>query len=136
VRRVQQSFTNQFYITCQSRKHHGTNYPEYEEKYISIFKRKLEVLTNCPNIMVKSSKTDNKNDSYMASYRIALAGETLTTTCAVIMATCMSGIQSKRKLETLELSNNTVKRRIHDLSTAVENNWCRDLSPACFFTAT
>jgi hypothetical protein len=22
------------------------------------------------------------------------------------------------------------------LSTAVENNWCRDLSPACFFTAT
>jgi len=46
--------------------------------------------------------------------------ETLTTTCAVAMATCMCGIQSKRKLETLELSNNTVKRRIHDLSTDVE----------------
>lgn len=63
--------------------------------------------------------------------------ETLTETCAVTMATCMRGIQSKRKLETLTLSNKTVKRRIHDLSTDVEKQLLScDLNPASFFIAT
>jgi hypothetical protein len=53
------------------------------------------------------------------------------------MATCMRGIQSKRKLETLALSNKTVKRRIHDLLTDVEKQLLScDLNLPCFFIPT
>jgi len=56
--------------------------------------------------------------SYSVSYRIALAGEahtvaeTLLKQCAVQMAPCVHGEQTKKKLETGHLSNNTVKPRI------------------------
>jgi hypothetical protein len=52
------------------------------------------------------------------SYRIALAGEahtvaeTLLKQHAVEMTTCVLGEQTKKKLETGQLSNNTVKPRI------------------------
>ena len=58
-----------------------------------------------------------------------IVAETLTTTCVVAMTTCMRGIQSKRKLETLDLSNNTVKCRIHDLSTDAEKQLVSRLNP-------
>jgi hypothetical protein len=57
---------------------------------------------------VKSSKTDNENAteaSYRVSYHIALAGkvhtvaETIIKTCAMGMATCLLGEESKKKLE-------------------------------------
>jgi hypothetical protein len=71
---VRQSHTKQFYVTCQSRKHSGTNHPEYKDKDIIFFRRKLETLTSCPNIMVKSSKTESENSFYRASYSLALEG--------------------------------------------------------------
>jgi hypothetical protein len=55
------------------------------------------------------------------SYCIALEGEahssaeTRNKPCAIEMATCVLGEQSKKKLETVQLSNNTVKYHIHDL---------------------
>jgi hypothetical protein len=53
------------------------------------------------------------------------------------MATCVRSKQSKGKLETLALSNNTAKLRIHDLSTDVSKQQVScDLNPACFFIAT
>jgi hypothetical protein len=60
------------------------------------------------------------------SYRIALAGEaqtiaeTLIKSCAIEMASCVLGEQSKKKLERVQLSNNTVKRRIQYLPTHTE----------------
>jgi hypothetical protein len=36
------------------------------------------------------------------------------------MAACVLGEQSKKKLETVQLSDNAVKRRIQDLSTDIE----------------
>jgi hypothetical protein len=57
--------------------------------------------------MVKSSKTDNESAtkaSYRVSYRTALAGEvhtiaeTLIKPCAIEMAPCVLGQQSKKKL--------------------------------------
>jgi hypothetical protein len=46
------------------------------------------------------------------------------------MANCVHGGQSKKKEETIYLSNNTVKRRIKFCQQIQQNNWCRDLNPA------
>jgi hypothetical protein len=87
-------------------------YKEYKDK------RKLEALTNFQSLVVKSSKIDNEKSSevsYRVGCRIALVGEmytfweTLIKRCAVEMATCAHGVQSKKKLGTVQLSSNTVK---------------------------
>jgi hypothetical protein len=104
------------------------NHPACKDKDISFCKRKLEALTKCQSRWLKSSKTGNENAteaSYRVSYRIALAGEahtfaeTLIKLCAVEMASVL-GEQSKKKLDTVQLSNNAVKRRIEDLSAYIE----------------
>jgi len=74
----------------------------------------------------------------MTSYRIALAEvhscrNRITITCTVAIATCMRGIQSKRTFEILELSNNTAKRRIQDLSTDVEKQLMSRLKSSLLF---
>jgi hypothetical protein len=42
----------------------------------------------------------------------------------------MHGEQSKKKEETVHLSNNTVKRRFKFCQQIQQNNWCRDFNPA------
>jgi hypothetical protein len=92
-------------LSAKLRRHRDTNHPEYKDKDISDFKRKFQALTNCQSIMVKSSKTDNENArALLQDYRIALAGEahtvaeTLIKPCAVGMATCVLGEQSKKEI--------------------------------------
>jgi hypothetical protein len=46
------------------------------------------------------------------------------------MANCVHGEQSKKKEETVHLSNNTVKRRIKFCRQIQQNKWCRDFNPA------
>jgi hypothetical protein len=93
------------------------------------FMRKLEALANYQSLRVKSSKTDNENAtevSYRVSCLTALAAEartvaeTLVKLCALEMATCVLGEESRKKLDTVQLSNNAVKRRIEDLSADIK----------------
>jgi hypothetical protein len=95
------------------------------------FTRKLEALTNWQGIKVKSSKSNNEKatePSYRLSYRSALVGEAHTVAeilikpCALEKITCVFGEQSKNKLETIQLSNNTVKSRVQDLSVDMEKH--------------
>jgi len=79
-------------------------------------------------------------DSYRASSNIALRGEaniaaeTLIQPCAVEMETCALGEESQKKVKTAQLSNNTVKHHIHDLSADIEEQLVSQLisSFACF----
>jgi hypothetical protein len=48
------------------------------------------------------------------------------------MATCVHGEQSKKKEETIHLSNNTVIRSIKFCQQIQQKNWCRDLNPPLF----
>jgi hypothetical protein len=102
-------------------KHHDTTYPEYRDRVISFIRCKSEALSKCQSLMVKSSKTDNEKAteaSYRVSYRTALAGEVLTVAEIIInhawwqqQLVCLVSSQ-KQKLETVQLSNNTVKCHI------------------------
>jgi hypothetical protein len=71
------------------------------------FKPKLEALNNSLSPMVQSSGRDNKSTtevSYTVNYRIVIVGEahtfeeTLIKPCAMEVATCVLGEQSKKKL--------------------------------------
>jgi hypothetical protein len=102
------------------------------------FHRKLEALTNCQGLMVRSSKTDNENARsllqsklpYRTCMRLAYSCRYLIKTCTVEMATCVLGEQLKKKFETVQLSiiplNVTFK-------ICQKNNWHCDLNPALLF---
>jgi hypothetical protein len=76
---VQQNATNSSTLPAKICRYHDTNHHEYKEKDVSFFKRKLETLTNCQSLMVKSSNTDNENTRGLlkVSHHIALAGEAI-----------------------------------------------------------
>jgi hypothetical protein len=84
---------------------------------VFFLERKFEALPACQNLIIKSSKTEIKTHEvcYRVIYHIALAGEahtvpeTLIKLCAVEVTTCVLGEQSKKKLETVQLSSITVK---------------------------
>ncbi|XP_029768663.1 zinc finger BED domain-containing protein 5-like [Terrapene carolina triunguis] len=111
------------------RRHLETKHAEYKDKDISFFKRKRDSLGNCKLSMIKIAKTDNKSAteaSYRVSYRIALAGEAhtigemLIKPCTKDIVTCMLSEQSGKKIDAVQLSNNTVARRIKDLANDIE----------------
>ena len=93
--------------------------------------------------MVEGSKTDNANAiegllqseiPYCTAEGAHTVAETLLEPRAVEMATCVLGAQSKKK-QTVQLSNNTVKRRIHDLSADTEKRLVSPLKPKVSFFA-
>jgi hypothetical protein len=50
------------------------------------------------------------------------------------MATCVLGEESKNKLETVKLPNNTVKSDIQDICQQIsKKRSCRDLNPGLLF---
>jgi hypothetical protein len=116
-------------LPAKIRRLRDSNHPDYKDKDICFFKRQHEALANCQSPTVKTSKTGNAKATeapYSASYRTALVGEahtcaeTLIKLHAVEMTTWVLGEPSKKKLETVQLPNNKVKRRIQDLSGAIE----------------
>lgn len=123
--------SNSSLVPAKLRRHLETNHPEFKDREITFFMRKLDSLMSCKLSMIKIAKTDNENAteaSYTVSYRIALAGEahtiiiaeTLIKPCAKDMAICMLDEKSADIYETVLLSNNTVERRIQDLATDIE----------------
>jgi len=56
-------------------KNRDTNNPTHKDKDISFFKCEFKALTNSQSLMVRSSKTDDKNTteaSYRVSYRVTI----------------------------------------------------------------
>ncbi|XP_014298159.2 zinc finger BED domain-containing protein 5-like [Microplitis demolitor] len=111
------------------RRHLETVHPESKDKSIDFFVRKKEQLLENQKTMMHITKTINEKAteaSYSVSYRIAQAGEAHTIAenlikpCVSDIAKCMLDEKSAKHLSTVPLSNDTVSRRIHDLSTYVK----------------
>ncbi|GBM23703.1 Zinc finger BED domain-containing protein 5 [Araneus ventricosus] len=110
-------------------RHLEKNHPTDKGKDISFFKRKLESRNKSRSFKEKKIKTDNQKiteASYKVSYRIALAGEahviveSLIKPCVQDIVSCVLGESYSKQVESVSLSNNTVKKRINDIADDIE----------------
>ncbi|GBL90425.1 Zinc finger BED domain-containing protein 5 [Araneus ventricosus] len=110
-------------------RHLETNHPTDKDKDISFFKRKLESHNKSRSFIEKKFTTDNQKitkASYKVSYRIALAGEahvigeSLIKPCVQDIVSCVLGESYSKQVESVSLSNNTVKKRINDIADDIE----------------
>jgi hypothetical protein len=83
-------------------------------KILVSFKQTCETLQNCQGLMVKRSKTDTENIQSLVQ------SELLHCTCRNLNYNMRGGMtifvfdeQSKKKLETVQLSDNTIKHLLH-----------------------
>jgi hypothetical protein len=109
-------------------RHSQSLHSEYKNKPVSFFVRKRELLLKSKIFMRHASQTVNENAteaSYKVAYKIAMAGEAHTMAenlikpCAVEMVKCMLDEKAAKELLKIPLSNDTVARRIKDLSESI-----------------
>ncbi|XP_043934413.1 zinc finger BED domain-containing protein 5-like [Protopterus annectens] len=111
-------------------RHLETKHANYKNKEYSFFKRLAEnnKRMNLTSYILSGNK-DYENAveaSYRISYRIAKCGkshtiaETLISPCITDAVRCMLGEEHVRKMTTIPLSNNTISRRIEEMSDDVE----------------
>ncbi|XP_043916151.1 zinc finger BED domain-containing protein 5-like [Protopterus annectens] len=106
--------------------HLETKHANYKNKEYSFFKRLAEnnKRLNLTSYILSGNK-DYKN-AVEASYRIAKCGKghtiavNLISPCITDDVRCMLGEEHVRKMTTISLSNNTISRRIEDMSDNVE----------------
>ena len=103
------------------------NHPNCADKDVAFFQHKLKSIQGQRNVM-KAFTSKNKlavYSSYVASYQIAKqkkshsVGEDLIMPVMKEVVKIMIGEKESKKLDAISLSNNTVRRRITDMSNDV-----------------
>jgi len=112
-------------------RHLETKHADYKNKECDFFKRlagnneNTSILTS----YIKPANKDNQNAieaSYRISYRIAKCGknhtiaENLISPCIKDTVQCMFGEENVKKINSIPHSNNTIYRRIQDMSVDIE----------------
>ena len=122
-------------------RHLESNYPGCVDKPLEYFQRKLEALSAQAKVM-KVFTTVNKSAvyaSYIASYEIAkqkkvhTIGEKLILPVMKKVVKIMIRKKESEKSNALSLSNNTVKRRIEDMSGDVLNQIVNQAKASPFY---
>ncbi|XP_049322931.1 zinc finger BED domain-containing protein 5-like [Astyanax mexicanus] len=110
------------------RRHLETSHPAHADKPINFFQRKLAEYRQQEKRMVKAASVNSKAQmaSYRVAYRVAQCkkphtiAEQLILPAAVDMVSVMLDEISAAKLKTIPLSNDTIARRICDISNDLE----------------
>lgn len=116
------------------KRHLETQHPEHVGKSLEFFKRRLDEYNKQRRAFTKTSTIAASAllASYKVSYRIARCkkahniAETLVLPAAIDMVEIMLGEQSANKLRSIPLADNTVGRRISDIS----DDLCHQLTDA------
>ena len=117
---------------------HGCH-PELKGKDVDYFRRREDMLTRSKLDHSGSFHQTNKaalHASYVVSLKIAQEkkphsiGETLILPCTKDIVRIMLGEQFAKKLDTLPLSDNTVQRRISDMSTDIKDQVVSEMKTA------
>lgn len=111
------------------RRHLETTHPSHATKPLDFFKRKLAEYRQQEQRMVKAASVNCQAQiaSYKVAYRIAQCkkphtiAEQLILPAALDMVTAMMDEKSAAKLKTIPLSNDTIARRICDISNDLED---------------
>lgn len=122
-------------------RHKNTKHPDLIGKPIEFFKRKSIFLKQETQCLTKFVNTDTNliKASYLASLRIAkdgkphTIGETLLLPAAVDMVQAVLGEKAAKEIKKIPLSNNTVKRRIVDMSNNIEEQLSLKLQECTYF---
>ncbi|VVC45986.1 HAT, C-terminal dimerisation domain [Cinara cedri] len=124
----QETLSNQSMKPSLLKRHQLSKHPETENKPIEFFQRKVTIFRKESKCM--SSFTNfNENivkASYLASLIIAkdgkphTIGETLVLPAAKEIVRCVLGDKAAKEIEKVSLSNDTVKRRIDDMSSNIK----------------
>ncbi|XP_065254448.1 zinc finger BED domain-containing protein 5-like [Emys orbicularis] len=111
------------------RRHLETRHPAQLNKPVDFFKRKLAERKSDITSFISKASTDNENAleaSYRVSYRVAKASEAHTIAesligpCIKDVVHCMLGEKAAKRTDMVPLSNNSLSRRINDMSNNVE----------------
>ncbi|XP_072229039.1 zinc finger BED domain-containing protein 5-like [Leuresthes tenuis] len=122
------------------RRHLETTHPSHVNKPIDFFQRKLAEYRQQENRMVKAASANGKAQmaSYRVAYRIAQCkkphtiAEQLILPAALDMVSVMLDETSAAKLKAVPLSNDTIARRIWDISSDLEEQLIEKLKESRF----
>ncbi|KAK4874944.1 hypothetical protein RN001_014304 [Aquatica leii] len=122
-----ETLSNQSMKPSLLKQHQTTKHPDLVDKPIKFFERKSELYKK----LVKAS--------YLANYRIAKEGkphtisETLLLPVAKDMVEAVLGEKAVKEIEKIPLANDTVKRRIVEMSSSIEEQLLLQLRECNYF---
>ena len=122
--------SNQGMVPSKMKRHLTTNHPNLVSKYVDYFQRWLESNTRQSELFKKVASVSEKAQlaSYDVAEIIALKSKSHVLTESVILTECkrmvkiMLGDKAEQEISKIPLSNNTIQRRILDLSDNIEEN--------------
>lgn len=122
-----QSLANDSMKPVKLKRHLSSRHPQFENNDVDFFRKKASQLKESKEKMTKLTDVTGTGmsalkASYLVSERIAKCckphtiAESLILPAAVDMCREMLGVDAASKIQRISLSNNTVKRRIQDIS--------------------
>jgi zinc finger BED domain-containing protein 5/7/8/9 len=136
----QQVLCNSSLAPAKLQRHLTTHHPDLVTRSSSYFERLAKDLVLCQQ---KLRFDDNLRKPHEVSFRIAYEigrageshtiGERLVKPCMLEAAKCLFDGKQVKAIESIPLADNTVGRRIADISAWLENQICDDLSSSPFW---
>lgn len=125
-----ESLSNECMKPAKLRRHLETKHPEHTSKSLDFFKNKLGELKRSRKNIIKHSGANLNENATLASYEVSqlvakcgknhTIAEKLILPSAIILCKRMLGDAAAKLVATVPLSNNTVQRRITDMSNNIE----------------
>lgn len=136
-----ETLSNQSMKPSLLKRHQSTKHSELVGNPIEFFQRKSAFCKKESQCMTNFVNTDTNliKASYLASFRIAkegkphTIGETLLLPAARDMVQAVLGEKAATEIQKVPLSNNTVKRRIDDMSSNIEETLILQLQECTYF---
>ena len=125
-----QTLSNEAMVPSKMKRHLTTNHPNLQTKNVDYFQRLLESNARQSQLFKKTVTVSEKAElaSYEVAEIIALKSKSHVLAESVILPACkrmvkiMLGDKAEQEISKIPLSNNTIQRRILDLSDNIEES--------------